>query len=75
MTFVSPKSVHTILSMQLVSKYLEVTSNKQQPLDFDNQVMITIMITIIIIIIIIIIIASEPINEAVVLLTILGNNL
>ena len=74
MTFVSPKSVHAILSMQLVSKYLEVTSNKQQPLDFDNQVMITIMITIIIIIIIIII-ASEPINEAVVLPTILGNNL
>ena len=59
--------------MQLVSKYLEVTSNKQQPLDFDNQVMITIMI--IIIIIIIIIIAFEPINEAVVLPTILGNNL
>ena len=58
--------------MQLVSKYLEVTSNKQQPLDFDNQVMITIMI---IIIIIIIIIAFEPINEAVVLPTILGNNL
>ena len=57
--------------MQLVSKYLEVTSNKQQPLDFDNQVMITIMI----IIIIIIIIAFEPINEAVVLPTILGNNL
>ena len=73
MTFVSLKSVHAILSMQLVSKYLEVTSNKQQPLDFDNQVMITIMITIIIIIIIII--ASEPINEAVVLPTILGNNL
>ena len=58
--------------MQLVSKYLEVTSNKQQPLDFDNQVMITIMI---IIIIIIIIIAFEPIKEAVVLPTILGNNL
>ena len=57
--------------MQLVSKYLEVTSNKQQPLDFDNQVMITIMI----IIIIIIIIAFEPIKEAVVLPTILGNNL
>ena len=56
--------------MQLVSKYLEVTSNKQQPLDFDNQVMITIMI-----IIIIIIIAFEPIKEAVVLPTILGNNL
>ena len=55
--------------MQLVSKYLEVTSNKQQPLDFDNQVMITIMI------IIIIIIAFEPIKEAVVLPTILGNNL
>ena len=48
-----------------------MTSNKQQPLDFDNQVMITIMI----IIIIIIIIAFEPINEAVVLPTILGNNL
>ena len=58
--------------MQLVSKYLEVTSNKQQPLDFDNQVMITIMI---IIIIIIIIIACEPIKEVVVLPTILGNNL
>ena len=57
--------------MQLVSKYLEVTSNKQQPLDFDNQVMITIMI----IIIIIIIIACEPIKEVVVLPTILGNNL
>ena len=57
--------------MQLVSKYLEVTSNKQQPLDFDNQVMITIMI----IIIIIIIIAFEPINEAVVLPIIIGNNL
>ena len=57
--------------MQLVSKYLEVTSNKQQPLDFDNQVMITIMI----IITIIIIIAFEPIKEAVVLPTILGNNL
>ena len=78
--------------MQLVSKYLEVTSNKQQPLrnikcnwplstmatlrtlernlDFDNQVMITIII-----IIIIIIIAFEPINEAVDLPTILGNNL
>ena len=40
-------------------------------LDFDNQV----MITIIIIIIIIIIIAFEPIKEAVVLPTILGNNL
>ena len=76
MTFASLKSVHAILSMQLVSKYLELTSNKQQPLNFGNQVMITIMMMMmIIIIIIIIIIASEPINEAVVLPTILGNNL
>ena len=42
----------------------------ERNLDFDNQVMITIII-----IIVIIIIAFEPINEAVDLPTILGNNL